>query len=224
MGKEICQVLSEAGAIIAVADIMYKSAETVAAGITSKGGQAISVALDISDEKSIDNTFKIVNDQFKQVDILINNAAIDVTKPIENLNVKEIGRIIDVNLKGTFLMCKYATGYMYGQRSGEIVNIASTAALRAWPETTAYHATKWGIRGLSHALFTEARKYNVKVSVVIPGGMKTPFLLERFPDIDQSKLQDPRQVAEVVKCVLSQPDETIIPEVMVLPLQETSWP
>ena len=62
------------------------------------------------------------------------------------------------------------------------------------------------------------------MSTVVVGGMKTPFLLDRFKDIDQSKLQDPANVAEAVRFVLSMPRESIIPEIMVLPLQETSWP
>ena len=56
------------------------------------------------------------------------------------------------------------------------------------------------------------------------GGMRTPFLLERFPDIDPQVLQDPIEVARTVRFVLSQPDDTVIPEVMVLPMRETSWP
>jgi NADP-dependent 3-hydroxy acid dehydrogenase YdfG len=68
------------------------------------------------------------------------------------------------------------------------------------------------------------RPFGIKVSAVLPGGMKTPFLLERFPDIDRDNLQDPANVAEAVRFVLSMPDETVIPEVMVLPMRETSWP
>jgi NADP-dependent 3-hydroxy acid dehydrogenase YdfG len=62
------------------------------------------------------------------------------------------------------------------------------------------------------------------VTAVICGGMRTPFLLDRFPDIDVNTLQDPRNVADTIRYVLSQPDETVIPEVMVLPMRETSWP
>jgi NADP-dependent 3-hydroxy acid dehydrogenase YdfG len=54
--------------------------------------------------------------------------------------------------------------------------------------------------------------------------MKTPFLLERFPDLDQTKLQDPKNVAQTIRFILSQPEETVIPEMMVIPVQETSWP
>jgi NADP-dependent 3-hydroxy acid dehydrogenase YdfG len=104
------------------------------------------------------------------------------------------------------------------------VNIVSTAARRAWPNAAAYHGSKWGLLGFSHALHTEGRPHNIKVTAVIAGGMRTPFLLDRFPDIDVDTLQDPRNAAETIRFVLSQPDETVIPEIMVIPMRETSWP
>ena len=78
---------------------------------------------------------------------------------------------------------------------GHIVNIASTAAKRAWANASAYHASKWGLLGFSHALHVEARAFQVKVTAVVSGGMRTPFLLDRFPDIDVENLQEPDHVA-----------------------------
>lgn len=113
---------------------------------------------------------------------------------------------------------------MRQQGSGHIINIASTAAKRAWPNASAYHASKWGLLGFSHALHAELRPHNIKVTAVIAGGMRTPFLLDRFPDIDLSTLQDPINVARTVQAVLLLPDETVVPEITVLPMCETSWP
>jgi NADP-dependent 3-hydroxy acid dehydrogenase YdfG len=113
---------------------------------------------------------------------------------------------------------------MRRQGSGHIVNIVSTAAKRAWANASAYHASKWGLLGLSHALHVEARPHRIKVAAVIAGGMRTPFLLDRFPDLDPGLLQDPRNVAETVRFVLTQPADTVIPEVTVIPMRETSWP
>src|SRR6476646_2668481 len=104
------------------------------------------------------------------------------------------------------------------------VNIVSTAAKRAWANAAAYHASKWGLLGLSHALHVEARPHRVKVTAVVAGAMRTPFILDRFPDTPLDVLQDPRNVAATVRFVLEQPAETVIPEVMVVPMRETSWP
>ena len=113
---------------------------------------------------------------------------------------------------------------MKRQRRGHIVNVTSTAAKRAWPNASAYHASKWGLLGLSHALHAELRPHGVRVCAVIAGGMRTPFLLDRFPDLDPARLQDPENVAQTVKHVLLQPEGTAIAEVVVVPTQETSWP
>jgi short-subunit dehydrogenase len=123
-------------------------------------------------------------------------------------------------------MTKYAVAAMLANegRGGHIVNIASTASKRAWPNAAAYHATKWGLLGLSHALHAELRPRGIKVSAVVAGGMRTPFLLDRFPDIDPAVLQDPIHVARAVRYVLIQDAETVIPEITVLPMRETSWP
>ncbi|MCP2848960.1 SDR family oxidoreductase, partial [Salmonella enterica subsp. enterica serovar Typhimurium] len=75
---------------------------------------------------------------------------------------------------------------------------ASTAAKRAWPNASAYHASKWGLLGFSHALHAELRPLGIKVTAVIAGGMRTPFLLERFPDLDPKVLQAPEAVAAAV--------------------------
>jgi NADP-dependent 3-hydroxy acid dehydrogenase YdfG len=155
---------------------------------------------------------------------LINNAGIDVTLPIEELAVEDWDRVLRVNLSGPFLMSKYAFPYMKQQGRGHIVNVVSTAAKRAWANASAYHASKWGLLGFSHALHVEARQHNIKVTALVAGGMRTPFLLDRFPDIDVNVLQDPKNVADAVRFVLTQPEETVIPEMMVLPMRETSWP
>jgi NADP-dependent 3-hydroxy acid dehydrogenase YdfG len=77
---------------------------------------------------------------------------------------------------------------------------------------------------LSHALHVEGRPHGVKVTAVIAGGMRTPFLLDRFPDLDPDVLQDAANVAATVVFVLTQPEETVVPEITVLPMRETSWP
>jgi NADP-dependent 3-hydroxy acid dehydrogenase YdfG len=113
---------------------------------------------------------------------------------------------------------------MRQQGRGHIVNIVSTAAKRTWANASAYHASKWGLLGLSHALHAEVRPQRIKVTAIVAGGMRTPFLLDRFPDLDPAKLQDPRDVARAVRFALTQPRDSVIAEITVLPVQETSWP
>lgn len=224
LGYAICSSLSEAGAVVVSADIRDELADGAAEAIRSRGGECISMAADVSDEQQAQDTISRVIKRYGKLDILVNNAGIDTTVPVEEMPVAEWDRIVRVNLRAPFLMSKFCLTAMRQQGSGSIVNIASTAAKRTWANASAYHATKWGLLGFSHALHVEGRRNNIKVIAVISGGMKTPFLLDRFPDIDLDTLQDPRNVAETVRFVLSMPPETVIPEVMVIPMKETSWP
>ncbi|MCF6159095.1 MAG: SDR family oxidoreductase [wastewater metagenome] len=224
LGEAVCQILGESGATVVLTDIRGELAEKAAGELREKGIESMDLQLDVGDESQVKDTIHRVAARYGRLDILINNAGIDVTLPVEEIPVADWDRIIGVNLRGPFLMSKYVFGIMKQQRAGHIVNVISTAAKRAWANASAYHASKWGLLGFSHALHVEARKQNIKVIAVISGGMRTPFLLERFPDIDVNTLQEPRNVAETIRFVLMQPDETVIPEVMVIPMRETSWP
>jgi NAD(P)-dependent dehydrogenase (short-subunit alcohol dehydrogenase family) len=224
LGEAICRSLVEAGAFVLVADVRGSLAREVAGDLEGQGGRAAALELDVGDEKQVDVAMRRVVQAHDRLDILINNAGIDVTLPIEELAVEDWDRVLRVNLSGPFLMSKYAFPYMKQQGRGHIVNVVSTAAKRAWANASAYHASKWGLLGFSHALHVEARQHNIKVTALVAGGMRTPFLLDRFPDIDVNVLQDPKNVADAVRFVLTQPEETVIPEMMVLPMRETSWP
>jgi NAD(P)-dependent dehydrogenase (short-subunit alcohol dehydrogenase family) len=207
-----------------IADINPDKAQAVAESVCSTEARASAIYCDVGDpvaaQHAVDETVRT----FGKLDVLINNAGTDVTCSIDEISFPDWDRVIHTNLYGPFLLSKYAAKHMRRNRSGQIINIASTAAKRAWPNASAYHASKWGLLGLSHALHAELRPYDIKVTAVVAGGMRTPFLLDRFPDIDVSTLQDPASVAKTVMAVLMLPDETVISEIMVLPMRETSWP
>src|SRR5438874_8618187 len=204
LGEAICRVLAEAGAVAAVADLRQDSAEKVAARIQEAGGQASALALDVGDEAQAQQVVKRVVERHGRLDVLVNNAGTDKTVSVEELSVQDWDRILGVNLRGPFMLSKLAFPRMREQGGGHIINITSTAAKRAWANASAYHASKWGLLGLSHALHVEARAVGVKVTAVVAGGMRTPFLLDRFPDLDPGVLQDPRNVAQTVRFVLTQ--------------------
>ncbi len=222
LGAAICEMLVREGAEVFAADIDKAKADTVATRLRGEGGRAIPLGLDVGDAAGIEAALDQAVVACGPLDAIVNNAGVDVTLPIEELAVADWERVLRTNLTGPFLMAKLGLARM--RQDGHIVNITSTAARRAWPNACAYHASKWGLMGLSHALHAELRGRGIRVSAIIAGGMRTPFLLDRFPDIDESLLQDPANVARAVRFVLTQPPGTVIPEVMVLPMKETSWP
>ncbi|HZT09184.1 MAG TPA: SDR family oxidoreductase [Chloroflexota bacterium] len=224
LGAAISATLAEAGCRVLVADVRAEAAAAVASSLTERRLEAAGARVDVSSEAETGAAVERAIRDWGCVDVLVNNAGVDVTVPIEKLSAQQWDRILAVNLRGPFLMSKAVLPLMKARGTGHIVNVTSTAAKRAWANAAAYHASKWGLLGLSHAMHVEARPHGVKVTAVVSGGMRTPFLLERFPEIDSGLLQDPQNVADTVRYVLSQPPETVIPEVMVLPMRETSWP
>lgn len=221
LGAAICRALAQDGAGVAVADLDLGRAKALAGEL---GGKACAIRVDVGDEDECARALAETVERLGRLDVLVNNAGVDYTLPLEELTVEQWDRVVRTNLRGPFLLARGAAAIMKRQGGGHIVNIASTAAKRAWPNASAYHASKWGLLGFSHALHAELRPQRIKVSAVVAGGMRTPFLLDRFPDLDPGVLQDPANVAATVRFLLTQPEETVIPEVMVIPMRESSWP
>ena len=224
LGAALCEVLSEAGAMTIAADLRLEAARTVSERVRSAGCTCTALRMDVTDEREVSVAIEDAGGRFGGLDIVVNNAGVDVTLPFDELSVADWQRIVATNLTGPYLVTRHAVRGMRARGGGHIVNIASTAAKRAWPNASAYHASKWGLLGLSHALHAELRAEGIKVTAVVAGGMRTPFLLERFPDIDLASLQDPRNVAHAVLGVLVMPAQSVVPEITVLPMRETSWP
>lgn len=224
LGAALATVLAGAGADIVATDIRPGPLEAGAAALRALGTRVHTIAFDVADPDAARRAVAEAADTMGRLDILINNAGTDVTLPIDALSEDDWLRVIDTNLNGPFLLAKHAAARMRMQGGGQIVNVASTAAKRAWPNAAAYHASKWGLLGLSHALHAELRAHRIRVTAVVAGGMRTPFLLERFPELDPAVLQDPLDVAEAIRSVLLMPPDTVIAELTVLPVRETSWP
>jgi NAD(P)-dependent dehydrogenase (short-subunit alcohol dehydrogenase family) len=246
LGAALCRTLAAGGATVIVADHDASRAQEVhdslgrpraadageamggAGGVAMRpaSGRAASHGMqvfDVGNEADARNAIDTACDRHGGIDVLINNAGTDVTCALEELAPADWDRVLRTNLSGPFLLSRAAVPHMK-RRGGQIINIASTAAKRAWPNASAYHASKWGLLGLSHALHAELRPAGIKVTAVVAGGMRTPFLLDRFPDLDPELLQDPMHVAAVICGLLALPPETVVPEITVLPMRETSWP
>lgn len=224
LGAAICRTLGEAGVIVVAADLREAGAAETVRDIRASGGEGMALWLDVTDAEQAEDAVRRIVERYERLDILVNNAGMDVTLPVEDLCVADFDRVLAVNLRGPFVLARAIFPIMRRRGGGHIVNITSTAAKRAWANATAYHASKWGLLGMSHALHVEGRACGIKVTAIVNGGMRTPFILERFPDTPLENLQDPRNVAETIRFLLMQPDETVIPEVTVLPVRETSWP
>lgn len=230
LGEATAHALAEAGCNVACVDINQGACERVCQEITQQALDvtALPVICDVSDAASVASTFQTVTDQFGRLDIVVSCAAVDFTYSVEEMSIEQWDRAVGINLRGPFLLAKSAFPIMRQQGGGHIVNVGSTAGLRAWANTSAYHATKWGLRGLSRGLGVEGREAGIRVTTIIPGGMNTHFF-DRFqaqgiPMPDPATLQDPATVASTIVFALQVPPESAVQELLITPTNESSWP
>ena len=228
LGEATARAFAAAGSAIACIDINLQAAQRVSQDLESQDIKSIAIACDVGNAEAVLRTVQAVHERFGRLDIVVNCAAIDHTLSVEEMTVEQWDQVIGVNLRGPFLFAKAALPIMREQHSGHIINIASTAATRAWANASAYHASKWGLVGFSRGLGVEGRPDGIRVTTIIPGGMRTHFF-DRFteqgiPMPDQQNLQDPANVAEVIVFAAQVPPESALQEVIITPLTETSWP
>ncbi|MEV0124676.1 SDR family oxidoreductase [Streptomyces sp. NPDC050703] len=226
LGASIARRLAAAGAGVLVADVRKDLAVELCAELTADGGDARFVEMDVRDAVGVAGAFRDLDETGEPVDILVNNAAVDVSKPIEHLTADEVTRVVETNLLGPMYLCLETYRRMIARGGGHIVNILSTAANRTWTEAGPYASAKSGLRAFTHTLFKEAQRdcTGIGVTGIIAGGMETPFILERFPDADVTMLQSPDIVADTVLYALSVPVGSVVGELVVVPRREPSWP
>ncbi|HYK86645.1 MAG TPA: SDR family oxidoreductase [Ktedonobacteraceae bacterium] len=228
LGEATARAFAQAGCNVACLDINSAAAERVSRELASQDVTSAAFQCDVSKAEAIFATVEAVKQQFGRLDIVVNCAAIDHTLSVDEMTVEQWDQVINVNLRGPFLLAKAAMSIMKQQHSGHIFNIASTAATRAWANAAAYHASKWGLVGFSRGLGVEGRADGIRVTTIIPGGMRTHFF-DRFveqgiPMPEEGNLQDPANVAQVIVFAAQVPPESALQEVIITPLTETSWP
>src|SRR5689334_19747094 len=230
LGEATAHAFAHVGCNVVCIDINGEAAERVRRELSGQQQDIKCIALqcDVSNAEAAFKRIEAVDAHFGRLDIVANCAAIDHTVSVNGMSIEQWDQVINVNLRGPFLMAKAAMPLMRKHHSGHIFNIASTAATRAWANASAYHASKWGLVGFSRGLGVEGRADGIRVTTIIPGGMRTHFF-DRFVDQgipmpEERHLQDPANVAETILFAVRMPPGSVLQEVIVTPLTETSWP
>jgi len=183
IGKAIALALASAGAAVAVADLRLEQANAVVTEITSGGGRAMGVAMDVGDEGAVDKGIDAVAAQFGAVDILIANAGIQIIGSIDTLSFGDWKKVLNVHLDGAFLTTRAALRHMYaGKRGGTVIYIGSAHSHLASPLKSAYVTAKHGLLGLARTLAKEGAKHGVRANVVCPGFVRTPLVEKQIPE------------------------------------------
>ena len=185
LGSAMARLLSENGAKVLIMDLedAREKGEALAAELTAAGGEAWFQSADVTLEedwkKSVDYALKNAG----RVDVLVNNAGINIRKPVEEMNIDEWMTMMKVNTGSTFLGCKYVIPVMRRQGGGAIINTSSVCGLVGHRYTTeAYTATKGAITMLTKAIASRYAKDNIRCNSIHPSTVDTPFIQQLFQD------------------------------------------
>jgi NAD(P)-dependent dehydrogenase (short-subunit alcohol dehydrogenase family) len=191
LGKAQAVLLAKEGAKIVATDLDEAQGQGVAEEIKENGGEAIFIRHDVSSEAQWKSVIKETLETFGKLDILVNNAGVIIFKNIHDTTLDEWRWLMSINLDGVFLGTKYAMEAMKKSGGGSIVNISSAAGIIGTLDTSAYHASKGGVRIFTKAAALECSKagydYNIRVNSVHPGVMKTAMVEGLMEDEDKKK-------------------------------------
>jgi NAD(P)-dependent dehydrogenase (short-subunit alcohol dehydrogenase family) len=173
IGRATALAFVREGGKVVITSRNKRSCEQVAKEVENAGGECIVWAGDISNEKDVSQLVKATLKAFGKIDILVNNAGIFWMKPIEKMSLDDWEQMIHTNLRGAFLLCKYAVPHL--KSGAAIVNVASVLGTVGAPTATAYCASKGGLIMFTKALALELAPRNIRVNAVNPGPIETPM-------------------------------------------------
>jgi len=198
IGRAICELFAQEGALVAVADIDPALASQSAGALARPG---LPLELDVASKAGVAEGFAAVTGHYGRLDVLVNNAGILLSTTFEDCSEETWDRILDVNLKGTFLCCQAAIPLMKGRRQGAIVNMSSVAAKSGgFTGHPPYAAAKAGVSALTIGLARYLAPYKVRVNAIAPGVIATAMTqtanhAELAARIPLGEVGEPRDVA-----------------------------
>ena len=218
IGRAIAVELARMGAKVALVARGAPGLEETAKTI---GKNASVIPTDVRKRDEVHRLFDQVSSALGPVDILVNAAGIGIFGPVTDFSDEDYDAILDTNLRGIFLACRYVVPSMISRRKGDIVNIASIAGKVGSAKRAVYCASKFGVIGFTQSLAEEVREHGIRVSVICPGSTDSSF--SQDPNREgktRSKMLSPSDVAYAVRTIVTQEPNSFISEIIVRPTQK----
>ncbi|MBZ5688096.1 MAG: SDR family oxidoreductase [Acidobacteriia bacterium] len=222
IGRGIALRLAEMGALISVLDIDAKRGEETATEIRSQGGEALFNKCDVRSAADCRRAVETVIEKRSKIDILCNCAGIAIRKDVVDLTEEEWDRVLDVTLKGIYLLSHEVVPHMIRAGGGNIINIGSGWSLKGGPRAAAYCAAKGGAVNLTRAMAIDHGKHNIRVNCVCPGDVDTPMLRSECTQLGEDAQTFMREAANRPLARVGTPDD-IANAVLFLASPMSSW-
>jgi 3-oxoacyl-[acyl-carrier protein] reductase len=207
-GRAIAQSLAASGARVAITG---RDKGRLAEAARTLG--VFPIHADVAKEDDIERTYRELMAEFGDLDILVNNAGFGVFKSLVDSDRASFDAVFATNVTGAMLMGREAAKHFVTKKSGNIVNIASTAGFRGAPNGTAYYASKFALRGMTECWRAELRRYNIRVFLVNPSEVLTSFAATAgIPQKENPTKLRSEDIAYIVKVMLELNDRGFIPE------------
>ena len=211
IGRAVAQSLAASGARVAITG---RDQNRLAKTARELGVHPIHA--DVAVEADVERTYRELLQQFGDLDILVNNAGSGIFKNLVDLERKDFEATFATNVLGSMLMAREAAKLFVKRQRGNIVSIASTAALRGAPKGTAYYGSKFALRGMTECWRAELRQHNVRVFLVNPSEVLTSFYpTAGLPQKENETKLRAEDIAYVVKAMLEMEDRGFAPEVSI---------
>jgi 3-oxoacyl-[acyl-carrier protein] reductase len=208
IGRALAHAFAAEGANVALQGRTKKNLEKVQKELKPLGVKTIVLAGDVSDEGTVSRCVAAAEQQLGPIDVLVNNAGIFASGPVEKIDALVFDRVVAVNLRGPFLASRAVLPGMKSRRRGHIVNIASTAGRRGFPGGAAYCASKFGLAGLTEAMRYDVRSFDVRVTGVFPSTVATD-LARDISGFNAAKAIQPEDVARAIVSIVKMDDRTL---------------
>ena len=190
IGRVIALGFAEAGANVVVCSRTLTDLEKVAEEIEALGRRSLAVETNIAVKSEVDNLAEKTLEKFGTIDILVNNAAMNIMRPLTELREDGWDKVMNVGLKGYYLCSQAVAKVMIEKNSGNIINISSGAAVKAAPMLGAYSISKAGVVMLTQLLAADLARYNIRVNAIGPGMVKTGFSQPMWGNPDMLKVME----------------------------------
>jgi NADP-dependent 3-hydroxy acid dehydrogenase YdfG len=220
IGRELALQLASNQHAVALLARNAKELQELEQEIVEKGGIAKAYPTDIADEQQVNAAVAAVLEAWGRVDIVVNNAGFGVFREAEHLTADEWTQIMDVNVKGSFLLTKAVLPYMRSVKQGHVIGVASDVSKRTFAAGSLYCASKYAQDAFFMSLRREVRKDNIKVSVVYPGLVDTYFHGLEEGAQKQTDYLKPIDIAESVAYIINAPAHVVVDELMIHPMSQ----